>query len=250
LSTNVFDDLSDVFEDLVDWPKRLANEEPFYRRLFDRVGAGSVLDVACGMGRHAAMFHSWGLRVEGADLSPRMIDAARGRFNQPAGLRFVVRGYDAPIESAEPFDAAVCVGNSLALAPEMAVAERAIRQMLAAVRSGGVLVVHVLNLWHLPDGPCVWLKCKRVVLPQGEMFIARGVHRCGCGGYVELLVGDLTANNLKRSQSARLLGLEAATLEQMACQAGAAEVELFGGYQQQPYQRERSVDLLMVARKR
>ena len=61
--------------------------------------------------------------------------------------------FDQPVEPAEPFDVAVCVGNSLALAPDMATVERAIRQMLAAVRDGGAIVVQVLNLWRLPDGP-------------------------------------------------------------------------------------------------
>ena len=152
---------------MIDWPKRLAHEEPFYRRLFQRLGARSVLDVACGTGRHAAMFHGWGLRVEGADLSPAMIDRARTRFGQPDGLRWAVRAFDQPTPKTEPFDVAVCVGNSLALAPDMATVERAIRQMLAAVRSGGAIVIHVLNLWHLPDGPCVWQKCLRAALSGG-----------------------------------------------------------------------------------
>ena len=119
-----------------------------------------MIDVACGTGHHAAMFHSWGLRVEGADLSPAMIDRAKAKFGQPQGLRWTVRAFDQPIEPAEPFDVAVCVGNSLALAPDMATVERAIRQMLAAVREGGAIVVQVLNLWRLPDGPCVWQKCR------------------------------------------------------------------------------------------
>ena len=208
----MFDDLADVYEAMIDWPKRLAHEEPFYRRLFERLGARSVLDVACGTGRHAAMFHSWGLRVEGADLSPAMIDRARSSFGQPDGLRWAVRAFDEPIAPAEPFDAAVCVGNSLALAPDMATVERAIRQMLAAVRDGGAIVVQVLNLWHLPDGPCVWQKCRRAAaaVPRtGDVLILKGVHRCGDRGYVELIVTDPSGGTLMRSESTPFLGLEA-----------------------------------------
>ncbi|MCP4899573.1 MAG: class I SAM-dependent methyltransferase, partial [bacterium] len=89
-----FDDLTDIYESIIDWPKRLANEEPLYRGLFGRVDAKSVLDVACGTGRHAAMFHGWGLRVEAADISPNMVERARSLFGQPAGLRWVVRRFD------------------------------------------------------------------------------------------------------------------------------------------------------------
>ena len=136
----MFDDLADIYEAMIDWPKRLAHEGPFYRRLFDRLGVASVVDVACGTGHHAAMFHDWGLRVEGADLSPAMIERARQTFGEPPGLRWVVRGFDEPIAPAEPFDAAVCVGNSLALAPDVATVQAgdsadALPRSVAAARS-------------------------------------------------------------------------------------------------------------------
>ena len=34
---NMFDDFADVYDAMIDWPKRLAHEEPFYRRLFERL---------------------------------------------------------------------------------------------------------------------------------------------------------------------------------------------------------------------
>lgn len=249
----LFDDLTDIYEAMIDWPKRLANEEPFYRGLFAQYGVKSVVDVACGTGRHAAMFHSWGLRVEGADLSAAMIDRARTTFGEPPGLRWSIRGFDRPIDAGEPFDAALCVGNSLALAPDATTVERAIGQMLAAVRRGGLVVVHVLNLWHLPDGPVAWQKCKRAALPQGDVLIVKGVHRCASRGFVDLVVARLDAADEKaaamQTDSIGFLGLEAAALEVMARRAGAMKVAFFGGYQQQPYDRRESVDLVMVAEK-
>jgi glycine/sarcosine N-methyltransferase len=248
---SMFEDLTDVYAAMIDWPKRLANEGPFYRRLFEQHNVHSVVDAACGVGRHAAMFHSWNLRVEGADISDPMIDRARAAFGEPAGLRWTVRGFEQPIAPAEPFDAAVCVGNSLPLSPDLSTVGRAIEQMLAAVRSGGLLVVHALNLWRLPDGPCVWQKCCRRSLPQGEVLIVKGVHRCGVCGYVELIVADVDGENSPmQTESVLFLGLEATELEAMARTAGAADVQFFGGYQNQPYDRQQSVDLLMVATKR
>ena len=243
-----FDDLTDVYEAMIDWPKRLAHEEPFYRRWFEQAGVKSLVDVACGTGSHAAMFHGWQLRAEGADLSPAMIQRARQTFGEPPGLRFVVRGFDQPIEPSG-FDAAVCVGNSLALAPDRATAQAAIRQMLAAVRSGGLAIIHVLNLWQLPDGPCVWQKAKRATLAQSDRFILKGIHRAGDRGYVELVVADPEGQAPLRSESVPFLGLETAALEDQARAAGAGEVQLFGGYQDQPYDRLHSTDLIMVARK-
>jgi SAM-dependent methyltransferase len=243
----IFDDLTEVYEAIIDWPRRLAHETPFFRRLFQRVRAARVVDVACGTGRHAALFQSWGLEVEGADISPKMLGRARSTFGEPAGLRWVLRGFDEPIQP-EAFDVAVCVGNSLALAPDMATVQRAVQAMLAAVRGGGAVVVQVLNLWRLPDGPCVWQKCRRTTLPQGEVLITKGVHRSGARGYVDLVVTDLGRIELQ-GESVPFLGLKTDPLEQAARQAGAARVSFFGGYQDQPYDRQTSVDLVMVAEK-
>jgi len=94
MSETSFDDLTDVYEAMIDWAKRLNAEAPFFRRLFEKHNVKRVADVACGTGRHAAMFHSWGLEVEGSDISPNMIDRARETFREPAGLRWAVRGFD------------------------------------------------------------------------------------------------------------------------------------------------------------
>jgi len=131
--------------------------------------------------------------------------------------------------------------------------KRAIGNLLAAVRRGGVVIVHVLNVWSLPDGPCHWQKSLRAEMPEGEAVIVKGVHRCGRRGYVDLVVvplGGLPAKSLPmRADSVPLLGFEAADLDQWARLAGAETVAVFGDYLQHPYERERSTDLILVAQK-
>jgi SAM-dependent methyltransferase len=248
MDAEAFNELTDVYEAMIDWPKRLAHEGPFYRRLFEQLGVRRVLDAACGTGRHAAMFHEWQLQVEGADLSPNMIARARAAFGEPPGLRWTVRPFDEPPEPAGAFDAAICVGNSLALAPDLETVARAVQCLLAAVRPGGAAVFHVLNLWRLDDGPCLWQKCRTARLELGEVLILKGVHRCETRGYVELVVVRPDGGEV-RAESVRFLGLEAVELQDLARRAGAQQVDLFGGYQQEPYKRLRSQDLIVVARK-
>jgi SAM-dependent methyltransferase len=242
-----FGDWADIYEALIDWPKRLAHEGPFYRRLFEQASVRRVVDVACGPGHHAALFHRWGLSVQGADVSPEMIQRARRQHGESASLEWVVRSFDQPIQVAEPFDAAICVGNSLALADEQETTGRAIGHMAAAVRPGGVIVVHVLNLWHLPDGPCRWQKCCRIPGLQGDLLVIKGVHRAGTSGYVNLLVTRLDSPPVLESQSVPFLGLQADTLEESARQAVCNRCNFWGGYSAQPYQRQESVDLIMAA---
>ena len=249
MTTNLFDDLSEIYEALIDWPRRQGNETPFYRRLFAERSVGSLADVACGTGRHAALFHSWGMQVEGSDISPAMIGRARQRFGDPAGLRWIVRGFDQPVTEEGTLDAAICVGNSLALAPDLACVQQALAGMLRAVRAGGTIVVHVLNLWRLSDGPCLWQKSKRCSLPQGDVLIVKGVNRSGRRGFVNLIVCTLEDPPVLKTESVPFLGLEADELEQMAREAGASSVRFFGDYHDQAYVPLESTDLIMVAQK-
>ena len=110
-------------------------------------------------------------------------------------------------------------------------------------------MIHALNLWHLPDGPCVWQKCRRATLPQGEVLIVKGVHRSGVRGYVELIVAGLSGQRPLQTECVPWLGLEVADLQSMLEAAGAGEIRFFGGYQDQPYDRAQSVDLLMMAKR-
>jgi SAM-dependent methyltransferase len=246
----MFNDLTDVYEAMIDWPKRLDHEGPFYRRLFEQNETQSVVDTACGTGHHAAMFHQWGLRVEGADISPAMIDRARATFGESDDLRWSVRGFDEPMAASQPFDAAVCVGNSLPLAPDLPTIQRAVQQMLAALRPGGLLVIHTLNLWRLPDGPCTWQKRQFTTVPGlGEWLIAKGVHRCGDRGYVDWVLAALAGDRPIQTDCIPFWGLEAEQLDSMVRDAGGGAVHILGGYQHQPYHRRESVDLLLTAKK-
>ncbi len=123
--------------------------------------------------------------------------------------------------------------------------------MMEALRPGGILTVQVLNLWRLADGPCLWQKCLRRQMPQGEVLIVKGVHRCDRRGYVELIVADATSGTLLAHESPQFLGLCEAEVGEWMHLAGAEEVLYFGGYaeEQVDFNPETSVDLVMVAKR-
>lgn len=246
---SLFDEKSAIYDLLIDWPKRLAHEGPFFRQIFDEVGARKVLDAACGTGRHAAMFHEWGLEVEGADLSPGMIAECRARWGEPPGLRWRMRSFAEPCDRAEAFDAVVCVGNSLALAGDRKLIEQAVLAMLRVLRPGGLCVFHVLNLWSLPENVTIWQKCKRVHHAGGDHILLKSVRKVGDRGHIDLadleLAGDAVAG---RYDAADFVGLPAEELQRMARAGGAADVQFFGSHQRQPYDPATSTDLIAVCK--
>ncbi len=110
-------------------------EEPVVRAGLDAwPRPGTVLDAACGTGRHAAYLAELGHTVTGLDLSPDMLAVARPRV---PGARFVEAPLvPLPFEDGE-FDAAVC---ALALS-HVADPTEAIAELARVVRPGGALII-------------------------------------------------------------------------------------------------------------
>ncbi len=247
-----------VYDALMDWDQRLAREALFFRQWCEQVRAKRVLDAACGSGRHAALLHGWGLQVEGADASPAMIAQAQQLWGEPVNLRWVVRGFDQPVDAPANFDLCFCIGNSLALAYDPIIMRRAIGCMLQSLVPGGLLVIQVLNLFRLPDGPVNWQKHKRITPPPsliddnavapGDWWISKGVHRNGQQGYVDVLAMN-HAGECVLAQSHRFAGITAEFLIEAAQLGGAQNITITGQYDGQPYQPEQSTDLVLVAQR-
>ena len=148
-----YDALAPMFDVMTDWDARLAAEGPFLRAQLDAVGAHRVLDAACGSGGHALWLARQGYAVAGADVSPVMIDLARQKASaQALDVAFVVTGLDnlapslpLPHSPTLPFDAVLCLGNSMPHLLTQADLVAALRSMAGVLRPGGLLILQNLN---------------------------------------------------------------------------------------------------------
>jgi SAM-dependent methyltransferase len=103
----------------------------------------SILDLACGKGRHSIYLNSKGYRVTGADLSPESIQAAN--LHATEDLNFIVQDMREPIKS-KLFDAVFNLFTSFGYfdseAENLKVLE-AVRQNL--VPEKGIFVLDFMN---------------------------------------------------------------------------------------------------------
>lgn len=254
----LYDALAADYDRFVNWEARLAHEMPFLEELFAGAGVRRVLDAACGSGQHAIALARRGFQVVGADLSAPMV--ARARENAAAAgvddATFVVAGLGElaaiarPAGSEAPFDALLCLGNSL---PHLLSAEAvagALDDFAAVLRPGGILVIQNRNLDR------VWTRRERFMGPQ--------VHSEGEGQWLFVRFYDfhpstLTFNmvRLVRTgdgwvqdiESTELRPIFAGELAEGLRSAGFGQMELLGGYDRSPFDPEESGDLLVVARK-
>jgi glycine/sarcosine N-methyltransferase len=144
----LYDRLSEDYDRFVNWEARLAHELPFIERRLAGVAARRILDAACGTGRHAIALAARGHDVVGADLSAPMVEQARhNAIAASTKLPFFVTGFGdlAPMPGA-PFDALLCLGNSLPHVLTMAALEHTLADFAAALRPGGLLLIQNRNL--------------------------------------------------------------------------------------------------------
>lgn len=127
---------------------------PAYDRRWDRYSRGSlgklvqrlslrgdehILDIACGTGRLEGLLRQNhpGLDVTGVDLSPHMIEVARGRLPEDERTRWHHGTLDSVALPPDSFDVVTC-NNAFHLFPEQ---QASLVQMARLAKPGGVVAI-------------------------------------------------------------------------------------------------------------
>jgi SAM-dependent methyltransferase len=115
------------------------------RAVFDELApdAGSLLDIACGTGRHVELLRG-DYEVEGLDVNPQLLEVARERC---PGVRFHV-GDMADFELDRRFDIVMCLFSSIAYVKTPERLRSAVSCMRAHLNPGGLLLIEP---WFTPQ---------------------------------------------------------------------------------------------------
>jgi ubiquinone/menaquinone biosynthesis C-methylase UbiE len=129
--------------------KPYAAEAAFVAERLGELGArppARLLELACGTGRHAREFEALGYAVLATDYSKDMLACARRRGAETESrVTFVEADMRALELPGPPFDAAVCLFDSLGYLQTNEAILGALSGMRRHLRPGGALV---LELWH------------------------------------------------------------------------------------------------------
>jgi glycine/sarcosine N-methyltransferase len=242
------------YDQFVDWDARLAREGPFFRGLFEEIGARRIADVGCGSGRHALMFASWGLDVVGIDPSESMLASARANA--------VAAGVDVPFLEGgfgdvagllpDPVDAVICTGNALPHVGGVEGLRAALADFAAVLRPDGAVVLHLLNHDRLLD------KRPRAIppvvrdTPEGERVFLRVLDYDTPGGigfdFLTLTRGAGGAWALESRRSVHT-ALPTAVLSEGLTRAGFARIEMLGGHDRKRFDAATDESVIVLARR-
>jgi SAM-dependent methyltransferase len=142
-----FDDIAVAYDDAIDWKARLAREIPF---LISRLGNPkdkTVLDLACGTGRHSVALALEGAIAVGIDNSNAMISKAKGHALSRGVAPSFILGSMEEFPSIAPgkYDLIICLGNSLALLNDLEVLEKTLLSIHDSLGNDGVFIAQILN---------------------------------------------------------------------------------------------------------
>ena len=171
MSGDFYAEIAPIYDRMIRWPRRLALEEPLFAAIWRRSGARSVLDAACGSGRHLVLFAGQGLTVSGADASGAMLALAREQADtlpEPRRPRLVHSAWaELPDKISETFDAVLCLGNSLPYVTEPGALHDSLRGLWSRVAPGGFLLIQFRNFARMRvRGEC-FLPLSSLVDPRG-----------------------------------------------------------------------------------
>lgn len=256
----MYDAFSTDYDRFVNWDSRLAFELPFLEQRIKPLGGLTgqmphILDAACGTGRHAIALAQRGLLAAGADLSSAMVE--RARANAAAygvEMSFKVAGFGElstafAISPLFPFDAILCLGNSLPhlLTPHSLT--DALADFAACLRPGGLLIIQNRNFdavlsrlerWMDPqscrEGQHEWLFLRFYDFdPDGLVtFNILTLYREGNGSWQQ------------RANSTRLYPQQQQELTAAIAAAGFGKISSYGSLAGDPFDPQSSSNLVLV----
>jgi SAM-dependent methyltransferase len=213
--------------------------EALIRRLRPRAGA-SLLDVACGIGRHANYLASKGFRVTGFDLAAEAIRTAKKA--ERAGLRFFQHDMRIPF-GRHRFDYVFNFFTSFGYfeSPEEHFA--VVRNMANSLTTDGTLVLDYLNVYSA-EANLVPHELKRI--ENFTYYLTRWSDR---NSIFKKIVIEPTNCDEPREYVERVAKFTLRDFQQIFERCGLSISEVYGDYSLNRYDMLNSPRLILIARR-
>ncbi|MGI6084316.1 MAG: class I SAM-dependent methyltransferase [Acetivibrionales bacterium] len=222
------------------------NEKAFFSRVLEKYKVKNALDCACGTGPHLYLLSQLGVKVFGSDYSEAMLKVANENLSK-VGIEVITRKADFRyLENVwnEKFDAVLCMTQSIAHLHSQEDLVTAFKSMRMRLNNGGILIMSQ-GTTHL-----TLQERFRFDLVVNNKDFSRVFVRDISDGFQTVNILDIyhgdneSKMEINRVHIKIILDDEYRKLLQ---DAGFSNVNIYGGYDMCPYDKENSWKLIVVA---
>lgn len=258
----MYDAFSIDYDRFVNWPSRLAYELPFIGMLLKTIQGSvvkkRVLDAACGTGWHVIALAEKGFDTFGADISSGMIDRAkensrnRGSFVEFKAVGFTDLKEAYNRDKATPFDAVLCLGNSLPHITNPPELGQALANFAGCLKPGGILLIQNRNFDAVMAGHQRWMEPQSVIEGQSEWLFIR-FYDFTKDGLIDFNIMTLRRENShlwqQKINTTRLRPILSGEMMTGLEEAGFEEIVFYGDMTGAPFDSGSSGNLVVAAKK-
>jgi ubiquinone/menaquinone biosynthesis C-methylase UbiE len=214
------------------------------RRMISWLGlpqGAEVLDLCCGMGRHALALSDFGYRVTGVDLSDVLLAEARQRDTERR-VRWIKGDMrDVPLD--QRFAAVVNLFTSFGYFTDDEENVKVLTEIRRLLRPGGKFIVDYLNPVHVAAHLIPYSERREGMLHIEEF---RKIEQ----GFVQKRIVIKEDGAAERHYLERVKLYDLPQLLEMAAAAGLQTDEVYGSYHGDPYDAQGSPRLIIVGRQK
>jgi SAM-dependent methyltransferase len=208
-------------------------------RVIDLQENASVLDLACGKGRHSLMLHRCGYDVMGVDLSANSIDEAK--HYEQSGLRFAVHDMRKALHDVS-FDAVFNLFTSFGYFDDQGENLQVMQAVQNMLNPGGCFIIDFLNAEMV----------RKNLIPEEEMqidginfYITRWLTEQHVFKSIQF---EHEGQHYRFRERVQLLTL--GDFQSLLHRSGFEIDKVWGNYKLEEFDSERSPRLIMMANKR
>lgn len=250
----MYDSFSQDYDRFVNWNNRLSFELPFIEQQLQATNARRVLDAATGTGMHAIALAQRGYQAAGADLSAAMVERARQNADREGvEIPFIAAGFGTLSRSFAdqlPFDAVLCLGNSLPHILTRGELQSALSDFYACLRPGGILLVQNRNFDALLADRQRWMEPQAYREGEREWLFLR-FYDFRADGLIDFNILTLQRagrdNWQQQVATTQLVPQRQAELTSALNSSGFGQISCFGGLNGAPFDPEQSGNLVILA---
>jgi SAM-dependent methyltransferase len=246
-----FDEIALAYDNSIDWDGRLAREIPFILSCLPM--KGRVLDIACGSGHHSTYLSAKGYDVIGFDSSEGMINQAKKfALKQGVSPKFAVGDMRHLEDITVPgFDLIICLGNSLALLPDMNDLKKVFASVGALLNEEGYFLFQLLNFEEILSHNFRYFPIKGGTLSEGNAVIFTRFFQHGPETNYSMLVASsfLKKNNswLTHIITQKIQHFGQELLQETLAATGFTNTEFFSDYKFSPFLSSKDRNIIVRA---